>query len=288
MSECEKLWKKFSPNRNFWDLWEARKCFIVEGNNELHFIVGYRQGKPVGILPLCFNEEKNHYAWIGNDFPEHNKISIKNKHDIKYFLEYAPKTLCLDFIDKTEKDFFPFMEARPYYFLNLTKIKNIEEYLKTFSRKHRNNLRHDLRQLEQDGYRAEITHYDDGTLLNVIEKYNIKRFGEKSSFMEKGYKKSLYNLIQFTQNKKILHIICVTKNNQIAGVDLAVLYKKRYIVLMGSSDPEISNVGKLFNYKHIEYAFQLKAGILDFTTGGDGWKKLWNIPHEAMYEFKRE
>jgi hypothetical protein len=284
--KCGKLWNMFSSNRDFWDLWEVRECFLT-GNSQLHFIVGYQNGEIIGILPLCLNKERDYYTWIGNEFPEHNKIFIKNKDDIKYFIEQAPEKLCLEDINQAEKDFFTFQEYSNCYYLNLETFNNIEDYLATFKGKHRNNIRHDINQVMEAGYQVHINdHYNDN-FLDVIEKFNIKRFGDESSFKEKGYKESINNLIQLAQKKEILNVIYITKNDVPVGIDFSIFYKDIYMPLIGSSDPEISNVGKVLNYKHIEHAFNLKAKKIDFMAGGDGWKKLLKCSGEMMYQFKR-
>jgi CelD/BcsL family acetyltransferase involved in cellulose biosynthesis len=58
-------------------------------------------------------------------------------------------------------------------------------------------------------------------------------------------------------------------------------------VLTGCSDPDISNLGKLLIYTHIENSFVLGAKMLDFMAGADTWKKLWNFSIEKTYQYEK-
>ena len=76
--ECASLWKEFSPNENWWDLWETRECFLVGERVELYFIVGYDGKEVLGILPLWHDRKTDAYTWVGGEFPENNKFFIKS------------------------------------------------------------------------------------------------------------------------------------------------------------------------------------------------------------------
>lgn len=289
VNQCEKLWRMFHPAIvDFWDLWEARSCFLAEMNNKLHFVVGYEGDEVIGVLPLCLNEERGYYTAIGNEFPEHNKLLLKDKKTAQAFFDHAPEKIAIECIDQKETAQFPFQESYRTYFLNLEQFATIDDYLQTFSPKHRKNLNYDVNQALKTGLKVKLQHDDPGgILLDAIAKFNIERFGGESSFVEKGYKESMRNLIELAVKMGILHMISIEHNQVPVAAEFAILFQDVYTVLMGGSDPKIKNLSKLLIYKHIEHSFDLKAGKLDFMAGADAWKQLWNFSSEMMYEYKK-
>jgi hypothetical protein len=286
--ECGKLWEQFSKVETLWDLWDVRKCFITDMNNQLHFVVGREGDEVVGILPLCFAEERGYYSTIGNEFPEFNKILLKDKSRFQEFLDHAPEKLNIYCYSKSECEFFPFIDYSESYFLDVPKIGTIENYLLTFSKKHRYNLRKGLEKVVAEGAQVVLTENDaDGRWLGVIEKYNLERFAKESSFVERGYKEGIQNLMRWAEARGGLHMVGITQNGVDVGAEFGVLYNGTYTVMIGGSDPTITNLGKLLIYQHIETAFKNKFQKLDFMAGADAWKKLWNFECEMLYEFKR-
>ena len=284
IKKCAELWRMFHTEEDWWDLWELRECFIVEGNNKLYFIVGYENEKVVGVLPLCLNEEQDCYVPVGYLFPERNKFLLKDKTQIPIFLEQLPEKVYFCCIDQNETQFYPFKYFGDSYFLNLTQFETMENYLQTFSKKHRDNVLYDMRKMLNAGYKVKITDKEEGA-LDVISKFNIERFGKESSFIEIGHKESMANVIRLAEKKGILQMISVVKDDEIVGAEFGVIYNGNYLVQIGGSDPKISNLGKILIYKHIENSINMKAKKLDFMGGGDSWKKLWNFSKEPIYEY---
>ncbi|MFH1450792.1 MAG: ATP-grasp domain-containing protein, partial [archaeon] len=84
LTECEALWKKYSTDEHMFDLWEYRACLYDPNFFVPHFIIGYKEGEEIGILPLWNNKLTKDYTFFGEYFPERNKILMKDK---KYFLD---------------------------------------------------------------------------------------------------------------------------------------------------------------------------------------------------------
>lgn len=284
IGECEKLWRMFNTEEDWWDLWEVRKCFILEGNDHLYFIVGYENNEIRGVFPLCFNEEQNCHVPLGYLFPERNKFLLKDKKQIPLFLEKSPKKVFFCCIDKKETEYYPFESNGYNYFLDLTKFNTINDYLKKFSPRHRGNLLYDLKKISNSGYYSQISNKAKNE-IECISKFNIERFENDSSFVEKGHKKSMENLISLAESKGLLQMISILKDSELVAAEFAVLYKGSYIVHIGGSDPKINNLGKLLIFKHIENAINLRAKKLDFMGGGDSWKKLWQMSTEEMFKY---
>jgi len=88
IKECEKLWKKFSPNESLWDMWEVAYSFYNSKVNEPFFIL--LDGKETGLLPLWLDNETDTYHFFGGEYPENRKFWF----DVAYFddfIEQIPK-----------------------------------------------------------------------------------------------------------------------------------------------------------------------------------------------------
>jgi len=283
IKKCRQLWELFSPNKDWGDLWEVRQCFIGATGYQLHCLIGYKDDEVMGVLPLWFNQERACYTTISDDFLENNKLFIRDKSKISLFLQECPENTVLYYIDKAEKNFYDFAESLSCkYYLNLEKIDNIDQYLSTFSKKHRKNFNYDIRRIMASGLKVEVNKFNN-KIIDSIEKYNIERFQQESSFKESGFKQSMANLIKLAGEKKVLQLITITKEDEIVAAEFAVFYNNVYLVLMGGSDPKINNLGKLLIYKHIENAINLRAKKLDFMAGAENWKRLGNFSIEKMY-----
>jgi len=284
IKQAEKLWKTFSPNRYFWDLWDVRQCFIEGANYPVHFIVSYTNEEISGILPLWHDLRDNSYYFIGGEFPENNQFFIKDKRQIPLFLKQCPPKTYLYYLQPDDKDFFNgTTDDLEKYFLNPPDYSNLDNFIKTFSKKHRNNLKHDLRIIQENGYTAIINNYPSN-IISLIKDYNIERFGEESFFGDAGFVKSMEKLLTFAKKNGLEQVITIEKNGQTVGAVLAVYYNKIYTMIIGGSNPKINNLGKLLMFKHFENAFSLQAQTIDLMSGG-GWKDLWHLPHYPAYEW---
>lgn len=289
INEAREMWNKFSPNNGWWDLWEVRKCFIDGKKYPLHFIVGYEDsGEPAGLLPLWFNEREKVYTWVGDDFPENNRLWLKDKKQLELFLKQCPPLTVLYYLDQEEKKYYNFAESPDHkYFLDLTAYANADGWLAGFSKKHRKNLRYDLKQLLTGGYEAKFDFFDRSLaeLAKAMSVFNQRRFKEESLFAEPGFLESMANLMVLAQAKNCLHLVSIFQAGQLVGAEFSVLWEGSYIVMIGGSEPSVDNLNKLLAYRHLENAFALKAEKFDLLAGC-AWKKQWHFNEEKLYQWQ--
>ncbi|MBW2970766.1 hypothetical protein KY320_01245, partial [Candidatus Woesearchaeota archaeon] len=55
ISECEELWKRFSPGNNVWELWDVAYSLYSPECYKPYFIVLKEDKKEIGLLPLWFD-----------------------------------------------------------------------------------------------------------------------------------------------------------------------------------------------------------------------------------------
>lgn len=280
-NKCKKLWDTFSSKEVLWDLWDFRYCFH-EGF-DFHFIVGSENNEEIGFIPLVFDKKNEVYTYFGDTFPEQNKFFLKDKNDISTFLKQCPEDTQIYYIDKSEKEFYNFDIGERRYFLNFIKYdKTIENYLKTFTKKHRKNLRYDLKRLKEKNYKIKINEIKD---FEKLIEFNKKKFGKESDYNDKKFVASMKKVIETAQKMQILNMISVQFNKKVEAVGLGIIYNKVYYVVGSGRNVEIKNLGKLLIFEQIKSALEKNCNEIDFLSTESGWKELWNLDSEQMYEF---
>ena len=299
---CKELWNKFSPNEILWDLWDFRHCFHNK-NFDFHFIACAENSKITGLMPLVYDKSNKHYTYFGGWFPEQNRFFLEDKKKLALFLEKCPKNTKISYIKKSEKDFYNFTSDEKRYFLNFVKYSSnndllpnlrvlenskfakqilFDNYLKTFTKKHRKNFRYDLKKLKEKNYAIKINNVED---FSKLIEFNKQRFGEKSDYHDKIFVESMKKLMESAQKKNVLHMMSVMFNEKTEAVGLGVIYNKVYYVIGIGRNVEIENLGKLLIFEQIMNALEQNCNEIDFLSTESGWKELWNLDSEQMYKF---
>lgn len=282
--ECKELWEKFSPNEILWDLWDFRFCFH-KNNFGFNFILGIDGKEQIGLLPLVFDGDCEVYTSFGDTFPEQNKFFLKDKNNIKLFLENCPEDTQIYYIDSKEAKYYDFKYGDKRYFLDLERYGNsFENYLKSFTKKHRKNLNYDLKKLMEKGCITEKNKISD---FKRLVELNKEKFGKDSDYNENEFTESIKQLIDTANDKNILDMISVKIDGSTEAVGLGVFYNKVYYVLGSGRNVEVKNLGKLLIAEQIKSAIGHKCSKVDFLSTESGWKELWNLDYEQMYEFEK-
>ena len=281
--ECKELWEKFSPKLILWDLWNFRSCFH-NSNFSFNFICGFEGKNKVGLLPLVFDEEYKTHIYFGDTFPERNKFYLKDKKNIKLFLENCPDDTQIYYIDAEDAKYYDFKKGDRRYFLNLNKYGNsFENYVGSFKKKHRKNLNYDLKKLKELKYTVERNKLKH---VELLAEMNKKQFGRESDFNDKDFVSSIAKLADRADKMHILDLLTIKVNNKAEAAGLGVFYNQIYSVLCVGRNPEIKNLGKLLISEHIKSAISCNCKEIEFMSTKSNWKELWNLDSEQMYEFE--
>jgi hypothetical protein len=242
--------------------------------------------KQVGILPLVYDKENDTYTYFGDMFPEQNKFFLKDKKNITHFLEHSPEGTSLYYIDSNEDKYYAFIKGEKRYFLNLKKFENsFENYFNSFTKKHRKNLRYDLRKLKERGYELVKNNVKDFERLVILNKL---RFGKDSDYKDKNFVLNMKKIIDIAKKSDILDMISIKIDNKTEVVGLGIFYNKCYYVLGSGRNVEIKNLGKLLIAEQIRSAISHECNEIDFLSAESKWKELWNFDSEQMYEYHDE
>jgi len=282
--ECESLWRNFSKKQILWDLWDFRLCFHKK-NFEFNFILAFDEKRIEGMIPLVYDNDYSTYTYFGDTFPEQNKFFMKDKKNLKIFLENCPKDTQIYYIDTEEAKYHDFKSGDKRYFLNLEKYEySFDNYLRSFNKKHRKNLNYDLRKLGKEGYVMERNKIED---FEKLVELNKKIFGKNSDYNEEDFIKEMKQLINTANEKNILDLLSVKINNRTEAVGFGVYYNGIYYVLGTGRNPRIKNLGKLLITEQIKSAISHNCSKIDFMSTEANWKELWNLDSEQMYEFEK-
>ncbi len=284
IKECEKLWRAFSPNEFVFDLWELRNCFFDKDIHKPYFIAGYDGKNIIGVLPLWHHYEYDEYQFFGGEFPERNRFFLKDKTKIKDFLEQIPSNVDLDSIEKSEAEYYPFEKGETRYFIDFNKYNSsFENYIASFSKKHRKNFRYDLKRAHGIGFKMAFNKTGD---IKRLFELNIGRFKKDSFFYDQRFLKNFEKMIMAAKKKGILEMISVVdKKTEAVGVSVA--FNGVYNLLMSGNNLEYPNIGKFLTVEHIKNSLRKGINTVDFCSTESGWKKLWNCEEAHFYHFKK-
>jgi len=281
--ECRELWEQFSEKQILWDLWDFRFCFHKE-SSEFNFIVGFDGKKKEGVIPLVYDNDYNTYTYFGDTFPEKNKFFLKDKNNLRLYLKNFPEDTQIYYINSEEAKYYDFKPGSKRYFLNLKKYGNsFENYIESFKKKHRKNLKYDLKKIKELDYKIDHNNLND---FQKLVQLNKERFGKESDYNDNNFVSGVSKLINAADNMSILDIISIKIGNNTEAASLGVFYNNVYNVLGVGNNPKIRNLGKLLIAAQVKSAITHKCNEVDFMSTESNWKELWNLDSEQMYEFE--
>ena len=287
IGECRRLWEQFSRDSRFFNTWEYRACFYDPKVHELNFIVCTEGGEPKALLPLWRQKGFSYYEWFGGEFPECNVFMAEDEKYIPILLNEAPKDIWLPYIEISYEKFVEPCEHESSFIVNLEKYGNsLEGYLATFNKKHRKNLKRDMKILADDKKpvleRNRIEDFD-----RLVE-LNRQRFSDSSFMADDAFIAGLRKLLMLALERGELEMLSVHIDSKPEAVEAAISKDGTYTVLLGGNNLKISNIGKYLTLEHIKNAIAKGDKVVDFLADDCGWKKLWNMDEVVWCEYSRE
>jgi len=296
MEACETIWNEFSPYETLFDTWDFRYAFWEAFQCKPHFITLKSGEDNVGLLPLWFddNEKDPGYRWFGSEWHEENYFWVKDSLFIPILLSSSPTPLSLNAISSTAIDgtdqIMQFEEDTIKYYLDLTQINSLDDFLSLLTKKRRYNLKRDYRKI--DSKKPEII-IDNFTDVNELMRLSQERFSsrgiecfwddpnEASVFLNMAAHRERYK--QFT-----LRMLTVKIDGKVAGVDLIAIFKNSYYpFICGYDVKNHSGIGAYFTVIELLDALKLNMKRFDVLEGNYNWKDRYFTPMR-MYKYERK
>jgi len=309
--EIQEIWQQWTRDSSVFDLWNVRKSFWGGYHFDPYFWTIIKQKgtreEVIGVLPLWFNANKRlptdtadcdsqKYVWFGSNWPEDNIFFVKDAELIPLLLTAAPKPLELACI-KPLSDYnflleFPGFanEEEKKYFLDLSKISTLDDYLAILKKKKRYNLRRDRKRILSLNPQIII---NQSSHLEELFNLSIKRFREifpdepddQSAFEDFRRKNVFRNLLKNATDYQA-RLISTIVNGKIESVEFGLVYKKTYYALNSGADiSRYSGIGVFSNLLVLEDALSLGCNKIDFLEGDNNWKDSWHLQHIYQYQF---
>lgn len=295
VEECYNLWEKFSPRDTLFDLWDFCYSWYQGLEYKPYFYTLYEGQKPVGVLPLCYDDrEDKRFEWFGCEWLENHKFFVEDKKLIDFFLKIVPTPVYLNSIAEYEeiRDLAKFGKLRKEKdsrnIKNISKMKSLSRYLYSLLKKNRYHLKSDYQKLISIGARVQTLETKDLTHFEELLRMSKIRFDgvERSRSYVKRYEEAFRWIIRNSGVYKFKYIK-VYVQNRLASVDMIITYKDIYYPFQGSNDVyRFSGIGNFMTYIEMEDAIKGEFKLVDILQEDHGWKHKFfdQIP---VYVFKK-
>jgi len=304
---CQDLWQKFSANESVFDLWEVRESFYRGYKFAPYFITVSKDQNLAGVLPLWFNSNPTFgktasdwqkYTWFGSNWPEDNTFFVVDEEIIPLLLLAAPKPIELACIKPQKnyeflKDYPGFTsEEEKKYFLDLSHVCSLDDFLARLKKKKRYNLRRDKKRILSLSPKIII---EDHRNLETMFKLSIERFrkkypdepSEQSAFEDERRKEVFRSLVANARDYQV-RLITTIIDSKIEAVEFGLVYNKTYYALNAGVDvSRFSGLGVFSNMLVIEDALNLGCTKIDFLESDNNWKDSWHLSSYYQYQFTK-
>jgi hypothetical protein len=287
-TQCKKLWNECIKKERITDLWEIRDCFHEQFNNEFYFIYVTRNKEVVGLLPLV-QQKLGLYTyfpgenWKDKTWLEHNQIYAQSKEIYSKLLESIPINSYIRYL--TQNGFMENLEIDEinYSFDSKNYDYNIDNYLNSFSSKSRQRINRDLRILNEN--KVEYF-YDLPESFEKMIAMNVERYGEDSYFYDKRFQEAFRQMGIILKERNQLRYTTVMLNDEIAAIDMGIVYNGFYTLISGGTRSHFPGVAKLINWKHFVTSCENNL-YADFMCGSFSWKELFHLKQTPLYKINK-
>ncbi len=292
-SEAKIMWEMFSPHKSLDDEWDFRYTWFRYIESPLHFIVGYDNDNPIGLLPLQFNQVKGLDAkllnmnqpfleFFGGVDTDDNRIFLKEDfeiYELKFFQEIKSPAILTSLpnpvvVGENTSEFY-----LDRFSLALDTLTDFKSFLKThFDGKSRQRLINRINRVHKN-YAIEIRDAKPED-IEILFELSKDRFGEGSSF-NLEYRRKI-----FTELTKLFttDIFTIYVNNLPKAVSYAIVHNNVYTSLNMGYDYTIDDLGKVVFATQIERALAKNCTTYDAGQGDNGWKEHFRLTKIPQYQ----
>ncbi|VVC03462.1 Uncharacterised protein [Candidatus Bilamarchaeum dharawalense] len=267
LDEAKQIWDQYVPEKQVWtDDWEIRVA-LCKGYGCKPTI--FYDGK--NFFPLQYDSENNFYTIIGGESVEKNYLTFDP--EFMKTTKEIPENIYFDFL---ENKFDGCTEGFcPQFFIDLTNMESIDDYIQRFSKKHKKNFRRACKLFGEYEFRKE------GNLEKIAE-LNKKMFGEESDFNNET--KFCYELLDRDQRTEYWSII---KNGKPVLTTQYFFSNRTMSVCIWGVDKEYEDTMKIALVEGIKLAKSRNCRRIDFAPTYSSWKLLYRLNTAPLWRYKR-
>lgn len=292
--EAEKIWEIFSPHKKLDDEWNFRYTWMKYLNIPLHFIVGFDNEKPVGLLALQYNTgkglspkllnmDKPFLEFFGGVDTDDNRVFLLPGYE-KYMTQFLEKIHQTAVLTSLSNEYKVGSSESVFYLdrfeVDLNGITDFDSYIDLhLSGKARRNVKHELRRSKLEGYKVDIVDGDESDLEQLFQ-FSIDRFGERSSFHREDRRKVYYDFLKLYP----VDIFKVLLDGVTKAVVYGIVYNKTYTGINVGYDYSVPSFGKFLLSATVPRAIKLGCTLYDVGQGDNGYKSRLHITQIPQYK----
>lgn len=290
INTCKNLFNEFSPQDSIFSTWDFRYAWYLGYKYHPCFFVIYLEKKPIGLLPLWYEHDKNQFRWFGSWWMEDNSFWVFNKKYIPLLLSACPPRTYLNAISLETPGLAPLLnlkkEQEQKFILNLKNIKTLDDYLSRLKKKKRYNLKRDYKIINEQKIKIIINRFSDIEAFFALSIKRFKQKGDESDCISPKRREVFRQMIKQAKSYKP-RMITTEINNEIASVDIVFLYKNTYTAPRGSNNIEkFPGIGNFMILYQIKEALKMGCKKIDFLQVSYDYKeKLFE--NKPFYEFTK-
>lgn len=280
---CALLWDRYTKNETLFDLWDFRYAWLKGYGYKQYFYTLYEGKKPLGVLPLWFNEEDKKYEWIGGYWMESNNFFAEDDRVIDLLLSAVPLPITLMSIEgaqcaRTHHMAPEFKKEEDLKFSkNVQNYSSLDHMLSTFKKKNRYHLKADHRRIMAQN--PKIQHIEnDASVLEELFALNIDRFKDapaddgQSVYHDKKQCDAFRETLK-AQSLYSCKFIKTSVGDKTAAVDLLISYNGIYYQMTGANDiHNFNGIGHFMVYVELEDAIKNGYKTVDCLQEDHKWK----------------
>ncbi len=295
IEDCFYLWDKFSPKKTVFDLWDFRYSWYEGYGYKPYFYTLYEGKKPLAILPLWFDSDKKRYEWFGSNWMEDNIFLTVDEHFIDLLFAVLPVPIHLNALQaqSVQHNLFShnLQKDDPKNIKDLSPFKSIDEFLQSFDKKHRYNLRADFYQIQNLKPRIVDIETNNKNFIEKMIDMNIEQFKsdnpeDESDLVVPKRAQTYRNIVKNSGIYKT-KFIQVLIQNHLAGIDFIIEYKNIYYPVKGGNDlHRFKGIGNFMIYYEFEDAINSGYSMIDCLQVDYGWKHRF-FDQKPLYLFEK-
>jgi hypothetical protein len=296
VEECYELWNRFSPKKTLFDLWDYRYAWYLGTGYKLHFYTIYEGDRPLGTLPLWFNQKEKKYEWFGGYWVEGQYFFVEDEKFIDVLLAVIPNPVQLTSIEQFEGmdklQIFGTLqkEKDPKFVKNISGLDSIDQYLSQLKKKERHHLKSDYYRIMSHNPRIEEHEGRELSHFEQMRDLNMSRFTggvrETSVYASEKDTESFRHIVRNSGVYKLKYLKTFVQN-KLAAVDMIITYGDYYYQFSGANDvARFSGIGNFMVYRELEDAIRGKFKVVDCLQEDHTWKHQF-FDQRDMYVFEK-
>ncbi|MFH2106831.1 MAG: hypothetical protein ABII22_06225 [Candidatus Micrarchaeota archaeon] len=267
LEEAKPIWDKFVPEKEVWtDNWDIRiELCKVYNYKPLIFYDGKN------FFPLQYDPDSRIHSIIGGESVEKNYLTF-DPEVIKTAKE-LPEDILFDFMDEK---FEGCVESLcPQFFIDLTKVNSIEDFMQRFSGKQKKNFRMSLEKFGEYEFRKQGN-------MEELAKLNIGMFGQDSDFLTEG--RVCYEILDRDPRTEYWSIL---KNGETVVITQYFFYGTTMSVSVWGVHENYKDTLKVAIKEAINLAKSKGCARIDYAPTYSSWKFLYKLDTAPLWRYKK-